>query len=92
MSTELCENQDEPELKCNGKCFLMKQLEAADQQESSTEDKIPTPKTNRIECTVDPTLVYELIYAFAISENEVLSKFKNDLTPGYSNPIEHPPC
>ena len=33
ISTELCENIEKPELKCNGKCHLMKELSKASEDE-----------------------------------------------------------
>lgn len=34
--TELCENKDKPELKCNGKCYLKKKLSKANEAEKQT--------------------------------------------------------
>jgi len=34
--TELCENKDKPELKCNGKCYLKKKLGKANEAEKQT--------------------------------------------------------
>lgn len=43
----LCENKDKPELKCNGKCYLSKQLakEAKESEETpfNSQDKIEIP-------------------------------------------------
>lgn len=36
IANELCENQDKPELECNGKCHLKKELAKASTEESST--------------------------------------------------------
>lgn len=36
IANELCENQDKPELECNGKCHLKKELAKAATEESST--------------------------------------------------------
>lgn len=33
IAATLCENTDKPQLKCEGKCFLKKQLKKADKQE-----------------------------------------------------------
>lgn len=43
--TELCENKDKPEMECNGKCYLAKQLakEAADDDQNPLNNK--TSKT-----------------------------------------------
>jgi 5-methylthioribose kinase len=37
---ELCENKEKPELKCNGKCHLMKELaKTSEEDKNSTSDK-----------------------------------------------------
>lgn len=43
--TELCINRDKPELECNGKCYLKKELAEASQDENpiSQDRKIPMP-------------------------------------------------
>lgn len=93
VATVLCENQDEPEMECNGKCYLTKQLKAAENTPSDTENTIPTPTTPRIECTVEGTQHYELIYDIIdLSENEQFSHLNNNTLLGYCTPIEHPPC
>src|SRR5690606_413609 len=38
---ELCENKDKPELNCEGKCYLTKQLKQADSQEKKQEEQSP---------------------------------------------------
>ena len=37
IATTLCENKDKPWLHCNGQCYFMKKLKAADEKEKSTE-------------------------------------------------------
>ena len=40
IANELCENQDKPELECNGKCHLKKELaKAATEESSNSKDK-----------------------------------------------------
>lgn len=34
IAAYLCENKDRPEMKCGGKCYLMKQMAAAEQQDA----------------------------------------------------------
>ena len=37
VATVLCENQDKPQLQCNGKCYLKKQIEkTSEKQEKNT--------------------------------------------------------
>lgn len=39
IATELCENRDKPEMHCNGKCHLMKQLAKASEHEKPISEK-----------------------------------------------------
>lgn len=43
IKTELCENRDHPEMHCNGKCYLMKELAHASKHESPISE---TPKSH----------------------------------------------
>ncbi len=92
VSNVLCENKEEPELECNGKCYLAKQLKAASNETSQEDEKIPVPRTQQIECVVSNTSKYELIFMEELSENEMYSNPANTLLHGYCTPIEHPPC
>ncbi len=92
ISNVLCENQDEPEMECHGKCYLTKQLKAAENAPSNNENTIPVPTTSKIECTIESKLVYELIHDVEMSENEMFSHYSNTTLHGYCTPIEHPPC
>lgn len=38
ISTEICENRSQPELKCNGKCYLAKQLNVVDSNDDQPMD------------------------------------------------------
>lgn len=40
ISTQLCENKNKPELLCNGKCYVKKELTKASQNATSKELKI----------------------------------------------------
>ena len=42
ISTVLCENKDKPELKCNGKCYLMQALAEASEKEADQKKKSTT--------------------------------------------------
>lgn len=39
VANELCENKEEPELKCNGKCYLMKQLAKAEAEKPQNNEQ-----------------------------------------------------
>jgi hypothetical protein len=36
ISSTLCENKSKPELQCNGKCYMKKQLKATDENQNKT--------------------------------------------------------
>jgi hypothetical protein len=40
ISTVLCENRDKPQMRCNGKCHLKKQLKEQDKKESAPVNSI----------------------------------------------------
>lgn len=48
---ELCENRSRPELNCNGKCFLKKKLQAAEEKERKQERE---SQRNRYQETLPP--------------------------------------
>lgn len=43
VAQELCENKDKPQMQCNGKCYLKKQLAKVDQQQQD-EQQAPAKK------------------------------------------------
>ena len=55
VAEELCENQEEPELECNGKCYLMKQLAKAEaeQQDNDSKELPAKPHTVKEEQAID---------------------------------------
>ena len=89
---KLCENRENPEMKCNGKCYLAKQFA----KQASEEDKNPFEgKTSKIE--IPQFIISENIeeYTFA-SEQEMSSKTKINYVPNlnislFISKILHPP-
>lgn len=82
---EFCENQDEPELECNGKCHLSKQLVDIQKEPQSNEP---------------PTLIPEqelFAYQINFNESEIFKRKENIpfYSPLYSQAeltcLEHPP-
>ncbi len=91
ISKVLCINKAKPELKCNGKCHLMKELAKAseDDKTNSTEKKQSTNKL--IDLFVEEQDTYN--YAFSVIEIKPLfnSKCRNLYSHLDSNSIFHPP-
>ncbi len=51
-----CENKSEPQLQCNGKCHLMKQLKAEDEKENMPLNKIKVKSDVLLFCSLDEFL------------------------------------
>lgn len=89
---ELCENKEKPELQCNGKCHLMKEMaKAAEEEKPSSSDKKENHKSIEI-------LFYSEIKSLV--SNQVKVKNQNTVIDNYSNlysyktsfSIFHPPA
>ena len=83
-----CENTDKPELKCNGKCHLAKQIQADSEQKSETpaaESEIMT-----FVLSIEETASFE----FKLFESEFAQANSLYLEGNYSNHLQsifHPP-
>ncbi len=62
IAKELCENKEKPELECNGKCHLKKELAKASDSEASKEKPISNDKKN------NPKQEIEVLYCQIINE------------------------
>lgn len=86
--TELyCVNKDKPDLKCNGKCHLVKQL--ADNEEQNHKKDVQAPPeillfyvTSQVEVDKHPELPVEKKNTFYFNEN---------LTEGFNHRVFNPP-
>ena len=87
IAAELCENKEEPELECNGKCYLKKELK-------KDEERKQDEKTSKVEvllfCNckiieIDTPIVFEI-------EKTETSVYLNHLLSGFETDVFHPPC
>ncbi len=88
----LCENKDKPEMHCNGKCHLTKELA----KEASAENKNPfTGKVSKTE--IPQFIISENVKEFTLAietENASIAKigYKPNLNPSlFTSKILHPP-
>lgn len=86
----LCVNRDKPEMKCNGKCHLAKQLKKQDAAEGQTEKSGKTVRTLDEVNLTNENVSTSISVIFSI---EILSFKPHTGQPG-SLPlvIDHPPC
>lgn len=67
ISQELCENLDKPELECNGKCYLIKQTRAL--QEDQEEKDAVIAEVLNLQYTTSETFSYELLSLVDVERN-----------------------
>jgi hypothetical protein len=69
----LCVNQDKPELKCNGKCYLKEQLEqSAEKEQQEQQSSRSTEKENLFVSTASP--INDLWNNIAIAEEMIFAE------------------
>ncbi len=62
IANELCENKEEPELKCNGKCHLMKELAKASDDEKPMSEKKSLHQETEV-------LFYQSVFTFTFKSD-----------------------
>ncbi len=89
IAANLCENKDQPELECNGKCHLKKELKK-DTKDNHSQESIVTSETilfyqnNSIEIVLEAP-------SFFIKKNRFTHYVGKELSD-YNPSIFHPPC
>ena len=82
ISTVLCENKAKPELKCNGKCQLMKGLAKASEEEKP----INSDKKNNLKQEVE-VLFFQTIKSFVVEK--IYFQKTTTISNNYSNLYSH---
>lgn len=85
----LCENKAKPELQCNGKCHLAKEIKAAKQQDGNS--KLPIPgidSSKRLISVIEKTFSYhipvlntEIVHHFGAVTNVAKTVYLNIIVP-----------
>jgi hypothetical protein len=87
IAAELCENKDEPELECNGKCYLAKELKK--DEERKHDDQVS--KVEVLLFCESKIVSVDSIPVFHVDKSEN-SVYLNRLSEGHYNDVFHPPC
>ena len=92
VSTELCENTSKPELECNGKCHLVKELakEAQEDIPASDSKKINTSEISLLFYAEITPFVFEK--PFSDNQNQTLITYTNLYQKEAIFTIFHPPA
>lgn len=94
VAEELCENQDQPEMQCNGKCYLMKQLSKAESgKEDSEEAPMNNPFSKESTIVLDQPKSENLQFSFATEvDQQFLPSYINFYQGTVLSGVFHPPC
>ena len=87
-SQELCENKDNVEMSCNGKCQLMKEMKHSD-------EGVPFSMPNSISIKEFPAVSGSSSNQSPVFINKkviVYSNYEAELASGMSSDVFHPPC
>ena len=92
ISTELCENKDEPEMDCNGMCYLKKELakEIQESNPASESKKVNFVETSLLFCSVIENFTFERV--FFEEEDKNLISYSNLYQNENTYSIFHPPA
>jgi hypothetical protein len=95
VAEELCENQEVEELECNGKCYLAKQLEKAEQElpsDAQESDQVP-PSLPELEEIPAALLCsdFEITSILFITKDKHFFNQETGNTSSYHFDIFHPP-
>lgn len=89
IAATLCENKDKPEMKCNGKCHLMKELNKDEERKTDESGVI----TIREIFLFNPSAEIEVVHApcFHLEKQTPLTKYQRTLCLGIHGDVFHPP-
>ena len=95
VAEELCENQDRPELDCNGQCYLMKQLALSEVNDDSKSDEQQVP-VNPFKLKVETPIFAPISFFDIASDIETNKKrdgffYSDYFSLSHISDIFHPP-
>jgi len=91
IKNELCVNKDKPELKCNGKCHLMKELaKASDASENGKDSKHFSVETSIVFCqAINENFSFKPL--FYIHKSKITSRYNLSYSSLKADSVFRPP-
>ncbi len=90
FKNELCENKENIELECNGKCHLTKELAKASDFPESGKEKQISVETNIVFCQeINENIVSEVV--FYIHKSKIPSNYNLSYSSLEADSVFHPP-
>lgn len=89
IAADFCVNKSEPEKKCNGKCYLKKQLKQTEGNHNDHKGNIQLEETNIVALLPASKMISETIY---VCFQDLVDGYKSGKVNQFSNDIFRPPC
>ncbi len=89
VANKLCENRNKPQLKCNGKCYLKKQLNKADVNSDSNKSSTSSDRNDLLECVLPDSFSIPRLFHFC--SNICLVVYSDSYSFVFESFIFHPP-
>lgn len=89
IAKELCENKAKPEMHCNGKCHLMKELAKASEGEKQQDKKNVHQELELLFC--EPVAAFEFAVVVTIPAKRVQPLYNNLYSHQDTVSVFHPP-
>lgn len=90
VAEELCENKDKPEMGCNGKCYLKKQLDKVDDQHDKDQAPAKKSKTELPEYIASAATIF---LSHGVDEQEITyTVYSNLYSYTVTTSVFHPPA
>lgn len=92
IAKTLCENRDKPQMHCNGKCYLYKQLKKAEEAENA-KNSLPTsiPKFKSIDNFVFQNYDWKPYFTLVTAIQNTNANYSSNLLIGHQNSLFRPP-
>lgn len=89
ISSQLCENRDKPQLLCNGKCYLKKEILKSTENQNTKEFKIQITAIDVF--VVNETLDFKTDFLIRESQKDNFQNQFNLIVEPYCEDFFHPP-
>lgn len=91
IAKEKCENKDKPTLKCNGKCYLAKQLKKTEEEKNENSSPIPPDRFSFPELSLICSADDEFEHSFNAEDGPTFESAPSSILSRYSTIIKPPP-
>lgn len=92
IAKTLCVNRNKPQMHCNGKCYLYKQLKKAEEEEK-TKNSLPNaiPKFKLVDNFIAQNQDWKIVFTLLSIQKLQFIDYSSNLLIGFENSIFRPP-